>query len=217
MKSTINKTLFSVLAVIFLLAACVPATQPQPTQDPSDIEHQVATSVALTVAAQNALTASAQPQESPTTNTPLPTQTEPGSAASPTPLIPTATPFVITPPTTAPSGGGGSTYVKPDYACEAISRKPKDNTYFKPNAHFDIKWTIVNTGAKAWPAGYDLKYFSGPQMSTTTRIELPAMDPGDTYNVDLDGIAPSTEGRADMNWTIDGKFCFAYVVIIVEK
>ncbi len=33
-------------------------------------------------------------------------------------------------------------------------------------------------------------------MSTTTRIELPAMDPGDTYNVDLDGIAPINRGQS---------------------
>ena len=34
MKPTKNKALFSVMAVILLLTACVPATQPQPTQDP---------------------------------------------------------------------------------------------------------------------------------------------------------------------------------------
>jgi len=217
MKLTMNKILFAVMAGVLLLAACIPATQPQPTQDPSNIEHQVATSVALTVEAQNALTASAQPQESPATNTPLPTQTE-AVPASPTPLIPTATPFVVVPPTSVPSGGGGgSSYVKPNFACDSISRKPKDNTYFKPNAHFDIKWTIINTGAKAWPAGYDLKYFSGPKMASPTRVELPAMDPGDTYNVDLDGVAPSEQGFAVMTWTIDGQICYPYVAIIVEK
>jgi len=216
MKPTTNKILFSVMAVIFLLAACVPATPP-PTQNPTDVANQIATSVALTVAAQNALTASAQPQESPATNTPLATQTEPG-IPSPTPLIPTATPFVITPPTTVPSGGGGgSAPVKLDYDCEAISRKPRDNTYFKPNAHFDIKWTIVNTGAKAWPAGIDLKYFSGPNMATPTRIELPAMAPGDQYAMDLDAVAPSEEGFAVMTWTTDGQYCYPYVAIIVEK
>ena len=216
MKLTKNKILFSVMAGMLLLAACIPASQP-PTQNPDDVGNQVATAVALTVAAQNALTASAQPQESPATNTPLPTQTE-AVPASPTPIIPTATPFVVVPPTTAPSGGGGGGgYVKPDYACEAISRKPKDSTYFKPNAHFDIKWTIVNTGAKAWPAGYDLKYYSGPIMTSPTRIELPAMAPGAQYAIDLDAVAPSTEGRAVLQWTIDGQFCYAYTVIIVEK
>ncbi len=215
MKPTMSKALFSVMAVIFLLGACVPATPP-PTQNPTDIANQIATSVALTVAAQNTQTAAAATLVPPATNTPLPTQTEVG-VASPTPLIPTATPFVITPPTTVPSGGGGGSVVKAEIACDAISRKPRDNTIFKPNAKFDIKWTLVNTGTKSWPAGWDLKYFSGPQMANITRIELPAMDPGDQYDVDLDGTAPDKEGFAVMTWTIDGQICYPYVAIIVEK
>lgn len=216
MKPTTNKILFPMMAVIFLLAACMPATPP-PTQNPTDVANQIATAVALTVAAQNTQTAAAETLIPPASNTPLATQTEVG-IPSPTPLIPTATPFVITPPTTVPGGGGGGgAPTKPDYDCEAINRKPRDNTYFKPNAHFDIKWTIVNTGAKAWPAGLDLKYYSGPNMATPTRIELPAMAPGAKYPMDLDAIAPSKEGKAVMTWTIDGRFCYAYVAIIVEK
>lgn len=215
MKPTMNKILFSVMAMIFLLAACAPAAAP--TQDPAEVQRQIQESVALTVAAQNAATNDAQAQIQPS-NTPLPTQTE---AVPPTPtlVLPTATPFEIVPPTTAPSGGGGgsSTTVKADYSCDIIRRRPFDNTIFKPNAHFDIKWTLVNTGKKAWPAGWDLKYFSGPQMSTTTRIELPAMAPGDQFLVDLDGIAPSKQGFTVMTWTIDGQICYPYVAIIVEK
>ena len=216
MKPTMNKILFSMMAVIFLLAACVPATPP-PTQNATEIANQVATSVALTVAAQNTQTAAAETLAPPATNTPLPTQTEAGPA-SPTPLIPTATPFVITPPTTVPGGGGGgSVAVVPDYCCEAISRRPFDNTIFKPNDDFDIKWTIVNIGLKAWPAGYDLKYYSGPQLTTVTRVELPAMAPGDQYVVTFDAVAPSQEGFHVMTWTIDGQICYPYVAIIVEK
>ena len=71
MKPTMNKILFSMMAVIFLLAACVPATPP-PTQNPTEIANQVATSVALTVAAQNTQTAAAETLAPPATNTPLP-------------------------------------------------------------------------------------------------------------------------------------------------
>ncbi len=188
MKPTKNKALFSVMAVILLLNACVPATQPQPTQNPDDIANQVATSVALTVAAQNTQTAAAEPVEPPATNTPLPTQTEVG-LPSPTPIIPTATPFEIVPPTTVPSGGGGSV-VKADYACSFYDPRPAakkiyDNKLFKPNDSFDIKWKIVNTGTKSWVAGLDLKYFGGTKMTSVTRVELPAMAPGDQYEVDL--------------------------------
>jgi len=217
MKPTMNKFLFPVMATILLLAACAPTGQPQPTQDPSDVEHQVATSVALTVAAQNTQTEAAKPADQPATNTPLATQTL-SDPPTPTPLIPTATPFEIVPPTsTRVSGGGGVVVGKADYACDAINRKPRDNTYYKPNAKFDIKWTLVNTGTKAWPAGWDLKYFSGPKMSTTPFIELPAMAPGDKFEVDLDGVAPSEQGFAVMTWTVEGQICYPYVAIIVEK
>lgn len=218
MKFNMKTILFPILAMTLLLAACGPTSQPQATQDPADIQHQIETAVAMTVSAQDALTQTAQSFEPTATNTPLATQTA-ADAPTATPIIPTATPFVVVPPTSAPSsgGGGGVTVVKKDYSCDAISRKPRDNSYFKPNAHFDIKWTIVNTGKKSWPAGWDLKYFSGPKMATTTRIELPAMDPGDKYVVDLDGIAPSEQGFAVMTWTIDGQICYPYVAIIVEK
>jgi len=91
-----------------------------------------------------------------------------------------------------------------------------DNTVFKPNKEFDIRWTIVNTGTKPWPAGLDVKYYSGPLMSTTTFAELPAMDPGDTYEVILDAFAPSKKGFHVMTWVVEGKLCFPYVAINVE-
>jgi len=217
MKPTMNKILFSVTAMVVLLAACAPTSAP--TQDPAEIQKQIQESVVLTVAAQNAATAAAQPAIVEPSNTPLPTQTEEVVLPTPTLVLPTATPFEIVPPTTAPSGGGGGggTIAKADYACDAISRKPRDNSYFKPNAKFDIKWTLINTGTKAWPAGYDLKYFSGPNMATTSLIELPAMAPGAKFDVDLDGVAPSEQGFAVMTWTVEGQICYPYVAIIVEK
>src|SRR5258705_10481154 len=101
-----KKILLFAMAMIFLLSACQPAP---PTQKPSDISDQVATSVALTVAAQNALTQAAPSPVPAATNTMLPTQTEVGALPSPTPVLPTATAIVIVPPTSVSSGGGGTT------------------------------------------------------------------------------------------------------------
>lgn len=207
-----KRTLFVFMAGIILLAACAPGAAS--TQDPAEIQRQIQEAVALTVAAKEAAQAAvAEP-----TNTPLPTQTEAGPA-TPTSLIPTATPFVVVPPTVAPSsggGGGGAAATPLEYDCTSRDRRPYDNTYFKRDKEFDIKWTIVNTGTKSWPAGYDVKYYSGPQMSTTTLVELPAMAPGDTFVVDLDGIAPHEKGFHVMTWIVEGKLCFPYVAIIVE-
>src|ERR1044071_9699637 len=163
MLASKKNTLLIALAAILLLAACQPAA---PTQNPNDTANQVATSVALTVAAQNALTQAAPTVTVAATNTTLPTQTEVVLLPSPTAVL--ATPTAIALPTTVPAGGGsgsGGTSGKPDYACNPFPREPRDNTVFKPNQHFDIKWTIVNTGTKDMAAGLDLKYDDGPQMS----------------------------------------------------
>jgi len=219
MNQSSKRMLFLLMAGILLLAACAPAPAAAPTQDPAEIQQQIQEAVALTVAAQEA--EAEQAQADAPTNTPLPTQTEAGPA-SPTPLLPTATPFVVVPPTLTPNsggggGGGGVAPVKLEYDCTSQDRRPFDNTYFKSNKEFDIKWTIVNTGTKSWPAGKDVKYFSGEKMSSTSFVELPAMDPGDTFVVNLDAVAPKKEGFYVMTYTVEGQLCFPYVAIIVEN
>jgi len=213
MSLSTKKILLFTLAMIFLLSACQPAL---PTQNLGDIANQVATSVALTVAAQSALTQAAPSPVPAATNTMLPTQTEVGALPSPTPVLPTATAIVIVPPTSVSSGGGGTT-TKPQYACNPFPRTPRDNTIFRPNDSFDIKWTIVNTGTKTMQAGLDLKYDDGPQMTATTLVELPELEPGESTTVTFDAVAPSKEGTYIMTFSVEGSLCFPYTAIIVEK
>jgi len=217
MKQSVKHVFFLAMAGILLLAACAPA--PAPTQDPAEVQRQIQESVALTVAAQNAEAEQNQAVVAEPTNTPLPTQTE-AVPASPTPVEPTATPFTVVPPTVTPvsSGSGGGGAVTPlEYDCNVGNRQPLDNTHFKPNKEFDIRWTIINTGTKSWPAGLDVKYYSGPLMSTTTVAELPAMAPGDTFEVILDARAPQKRGFQVMTWIVEGKLCYPYVAIIVGE
>lgn len=211
MKQHAKQILFFTLALTFLLAACAPAAA---TPNAVDLENQVATAVALTVASQNLETQQAIP---PATNTPLPTATE-VVAASPTPLLPTATPFVIVPPTTvAGGGGGGVTVSKPDYACDTIRRRPFDNTVFKPGDSFDIKWIIVNTGTKTMRAGLDLKFSAGTLLANTDRVELPELKPGAQYAVDFDAVAPEREGTYTMTFIVEGGLCYPATLIKVER
>jgi Ig-like domain-containing protein len=214
MSLSTKKILFSAMALMFLLSACQPA---QPTQNPGDIANQVATSVALTVAAQNALTQAAPTLVPQATNTTLPTQTEVGALPSPTPVLPTATAVVIVPPTSVSGGSGGGTTTKPQYACNPFPRLPRDNTIFRPNDSFDIKWTIVNTGTRTMQAGLDLKYDDGPQLTRTTLVELPELEPGASTTVSFDAVAPSEEGTYIMTFSVEGSLCFPYTAIIVEK
>jgi hypothetical protein len=217
MNQPTKRALIFALAMMVLLAACAPAA---PTQDPALVQQVIEQAVELTVAAQNA-EATAQQALIVPSNTPLPTQTE-VLPPSPTPLVPTATPFVIVPATNtvaaSSGGGGGGTVVRPQYACEATSRRPFDNTIFKPNDEFDIRWTIVNTGTRTLRAGLDLEYLSGPEMTGAVKfVELPELEPGESYEVIFDAVAPNQQGFHVMTWRVEGPLCFPYTAINVER
>lgn len=217
MTSNTKRILFTAFSVVFLLSACLPQA-PAETPDPVEIANQVATSVALTVSAAQTQTQAAQPIA---TNTTLPTQTE-SSPFTPTPLIPSATPFVIVPPTATVvvSGGGGGVAVVPDYDCTPVNNRPRDLTVFKKGNEFDIKWTIVNTGKKTIPAKHDIKYFSGTVLmkdpNDTVREFGVDLKPGDSVTIIIDAIAPAEKGKHVMTWRVEGDMCYPYIAIIVE-
>ena len=119
-------------------------------------------------------------------------------------------------PTTKPSGGSGGAPAKASYACDIIRLRPTAYAEYHRGQEFDIKMTVVNTGTMSWYQGFDLKYAGGTVMTTTTHIELPAMDPGDRYEMVLDATAPSEYGNQTMTWTVEGRLCFGYVVITVK-
>jgi hypothetical protein len=215
MSASKKQFLLSVMAVIVLLSACQPAP---PTQNPTEVANQVATSVALTVAAQNAQTQAAVSPTPAVTNTMLPTQTPEGVVDTPTPVATlTALPTVTRVVATSSGGGGGGTTTQREYSCDTIRRRPFDNTIFQPGDKFDIKWTIVNTGTKTMVAGLDLKYNSGNQMTSRTRVELPELEPDEQFAVDFDAVAPEKEGTYIMTFIVEGGLCYPYVAIIVEK
>jgi len=213
MRPSMKKILMTAAAWIVLLSACQPA---QPTPSADDLANQVATSVALTVAAQNAQTQAAVSPTPEATNTTLPTQTS-DIPPSPTPILATETAIVLPTVTSSGGGGGGGTTVQREYACDTIRRRPFDNTSFRPGDKFDIKWTIVNTGTKTMVAGLDLKYNSGTQMTSRTRLELPELKPDAQFVVDFDAVAPNKEGTYIMTFIVEGGLCYPYVAIVVEK
>jgi hypothetical protein len=219
MNQNTQRILFTLTALTLVLSACAPAATQVPTQDPAALQEQINQAVEATMAAQNQQATEQQALIIPS-NTPLPTQTE---AVPPTLEVPTATPFVIVPPTNTVvssgggGGGGGGVTVKPELACNVINQQPLDNSVWKKNKEFDINWTLVNTGTKTWPAGWDLKYYSGPQMTNVTFVELPQVKPGESYKVILDAAAPNQVGFQVMTWSLEGgNFCFPYIAIIVE-
>jgi Ig-like domain from next to BRCA1 gene len=194
--------------VTILLAACAPGISPE------QVQMQVQTGVAQTVEAQNGMATSVAMTVAamiPTaTLTPSPTDI-PLDIPTLTPVIPIAsvTPFVS-------SGGGGGSSTKAKYACD-VQTRPFDNTAYKPGDPFDIKWIITNTGTATWEAGKDLEYYSGPQMTTHGGVQLPEMEPGDTYTLTADANAPEEKGFHVMTWKLEGGFCWPYVAIYSGK
>lgn len=214
MSPSMKRILFAAVAMILVLSACMPAP---PTQNAIDVQNEVATAVALTVAAQNAQTQAAQSAVPQPTNTTLPTQT-PEVPPTPTPIVPTATSIPTTVPTSASSGGGGGgTTTRPEYDCNPFPRTPRDNTVFSPNDSFDVKWTIENTGTKTMRAGLDVKYNSGTKLTQATLFELPELEPGESYQIDFDAVAPDKEGTYIMTFIVEGGLCYPYTAIVVEK
>lgn len=204
-------------ALVFLLASCLPAQQApvdvQPIVNTAVAEamatnqSQMAEAVAMTVAAQQAA-ATPTAEEPALTEEPAADVTATATLEIPTmAILPTNTVVVNTTPRR-----------QPDYACSVSNRRPFDNTEFHRGAKFDIKWTITNSGTKTWPTGIDVKYTSGAAMTGVKRIEIPkALEPGQSYTIVLDAVAPSTRGRHVMTWTVDGPMCHPYTAINVTK
>ena len=211
-----QKPLIVMIILAAFLAGCAPGQNPVDTQaqintavaQTMEAQQQVAQMVAQTMAAQ-VPPATATAQSEPTveftpTSVPLDTPTSVVLALD--------TPTLVPPP---PSGGGVSS--QPQFSCDVISRRPFDMTEIHHGDKFDIKWTIVNTGTRAWEAGMDVKYYSGPNMTAVTLVEIPVvMKPNDTYQIVLDAVAPATTGRQVMTWTVQGQLCYPYVAIMVK-
>lgn len=211
MTSKLRQSFYMLLAGVFLLAACAPA---QATQSPQDIQNQISTAVAMTVEIQSLQTQAAQ--ASLPTFTPIPSPTLVVDVPTATPVVPTATPFVIAPATSSGSGGGGGGTSKAKYSCDPdTGKRPRDNAEYRPGDSFDVKWTIINTGTATWPAGTDLKYWSGPKMTSASLVQLPELKPGDKYSIVFDANAPAEKGFQVMTWNVGG-WCYPYVAIVVQ-
>jgi hypothetical protein len=202
---------FRKLAAV-LTAAAAFAGACAPGLSPEQVQSLVATNVAQTVQAQNEMaTAVAETVEAMApTATDTPTPTLPSVLPSLTPVIPTVTPFVVS----SGGGGGGGSPAKAKYACQAWTVKPHDYEAFKPGDPFDIKWIITNVGTEDMRAGLDLEYYSGPRMTNHANVELPLMEPGDTYTFTADANAPLEKDTPVMTWRVEGGLCWPYVAIV---
>ncbi|MCB0120023.1 MAG: hypothetical protein H6634_07315 [Anaerolineales bacterium] len=201
-----KKMLFlTVLALV--LAACMPS-QSQDQQPTADIQSDVNTAVAGTMQVNEQIDHAV---EMTVAAKELDTASEETAADSNVVLQATNTPIVI------PSFTPTASPVPLKYTCAIVNLKPKNGTLYSKNAKFDIKMRVINTGTRPWPVGIDVKYVSGTNITGTTRVEIPkALQPGQVYDINLDGKAPDKKGYYMMTWLVDGPMCYGSIGINVK-
>ena len=151
-------------------------------------EATIATSVALTVQAQNAA--------------------NPTGTASP---IPTATlPFGITPvatltnivPTVGPTSVGGNTY----YECakaSLVSENPPDGTLMAPENSFTKTWQIKNESTCWWTTDYKIIFWDGNVLGGSYIYNLPqGVGPGQSVSISVFLVAPKEDGSYRGEWKL---------------
>jgi hypothetical protein len=205
--------LFAATVVIF---ACVPtftpASAPAPTFDPNSI-NTVIVQTAGAAATQTALYAPAM------TSTPIPSPTY---TATETPTeTPTAT-FFFSVPTLTPK----PTLITPrssglDFECQVISQSPPVNAPIQSGSAFDARWTVVNTGKKAWDINNaDYRYVNGEKLHRTAAFDFEkSVASGGTIDFVVPMKAPTASGTYKTTWNINiGKerFCPMIITIVVK-
>ncbi len=164
------------VTVALILSACGAASN----------ESVIATSVAMTVDAQNT-------QEAKSTSTSLPVITlTPPSLASLTPVTTKA-------PPTAPTGVAPLCTASASFISETIP----DGTITSPGSVFTKIWRIKNTGTCSWNSSWKFVYVSGDLLGGATVYDFPQpAAPGDTVNVPVVFTAPQEGGSYRGYWKI---------------
>lgn len=172
------KQLLPVTLLAFVLSAC----------GASGNESVIATSVALTVQAQDT-------QQAGYTPTPL--------KITDTPLSPTMTPTKA--PPTAPSNGSGSSGT--DFCTASanfVGETYPDGTIVQPGEVFTKVWHVKNSGTCAWDSSWKLVFFSGDLMGGAYVYNFPQpAQPGETVDVPVVFTAPSQDGSYKGEWMLE--------------
>ncbi|KAG2525785.1 hypothetical protein BBO99_00004485 [Phytophthora kernoviae] len=84
----------------------------------------------------------------------------------------------------------------------------EDGTVVEAGKPLHKMWRLVNDGERSWPDGCYMVTQRGNPMSVEgnefSRIELPALNPGEEHIVGVDLVAPSMPGRYTSYWRVCG-------------
>ncbi len=137
-------------------------------------------------------TAAAQTVEALLSATPLFTQT-----ASPTPLS-TITPIPSAAVTNTPIATATSNCNVAQFITDVTI---PDGTIMTPGQGFTKKWRIKNIGSCAWN-GYTLAFDSGESMGAASSKPIPAVNPGQEIDLEINFTAPAAPNTYRSYWRI---------------
>lgn len=151
----------------------------------------IATSVAMTVQAQN--TQSAE-------STPTLDSASTATDASPLPTTPT-TAATRVPPTAPPVGSGN---IKPCYSANFVADATiPDGTIVNPGTSFIKTWRVLNSGSCTWDSTYKFVFMSGDILGGAYVYPFPVTAaPGQTVDIPIQLYAPQTDGTFTGKWKI---------------
>lgn len=220
-KHSVKKLLFSLSALIMLLACALPPLPSLVAPDPTAVQDTIQTIVVATAGAAQTQTALALPPPSDTpTVTPLPSLT-PTETLTPTAtiifIIPTFThtPTATSPATATQTGGDAGE------GCELVDQVPENGTRYDSRQRFNVEWTVRNTSDETWDAtSLDFFHSAGRDMHESDILDLPnnvRPDREVTFRVAM--RAPGNEGTYTSTWTLGTQreaLCIVSVRIVVR-
>jgi hypothetical protein len=205
-----SKLLINIIGGVVLVATVMGCSSPTPTAVPTLAPTMDIQLTLDAVKTQSAATVIADL----TRNAPNPTNTFiPVSTKTPQPTL-MATNTLMPWWTKTPTQASGS--------CTITDSSPKYNEILAPNASFDGKWVVKNTGDGKWLSNeVDIRYASGTKFQTKVDVvDLKNdVDEEESYTVTVDMKSPAAAGTYATTWVINkgGKvICSMPLTIIVQ-
>jgi hypothetical protein len=191
-KNKITRTLFALMALSLILAACRAPSPDSESHAPTLDLNALYTQVAGTLIAQG--------QQQAATATSGPTQT---------PIVITATPsFTPAQPTNTPTNTAAPATNTPAAVCHQAAFVTdvtvKDGTVMDKNESFTKTWRIKNTGTCTWDEDdYTIVYSGGTNLANKSSFPMPDdVTPGETIDISIAMKAPASNGTYTSSWVI---------------
>lgn len=176
------------LLLITLAAACGPINSPTPTVDAPGTFTAVAQTLSIGMPTFPAASETPPPPSAtPSTPTGFPTIQVISSLTSTPPL------YISWTPSTCDKSAFVSDITITDYMKMA------------PGTHFTKTWRIKNIGTCSWTKDYRFQYISGNPLGADTIYLTKTVAPGDTIDISLDMVAPTTPEDYSSFWRLRNK------------